>query len=102
MPTPETKTVYQEQQCKFDVPATRFSVGFGYKDRDCITVEFRDGDMVHLHDVRQSRYPDKWLTASFSFEIFAEEWPRFVEFMAARAESANRKEGKTECSKCER
>ena len=85
MPTPETKTVYQDQHCKFDVPATRFSVGFGYKDRDCITVEFRDGDMVHLHDVRQSRYPDKWLTATVPFEIFAEEWPRFVEFMATRA-----------------
>lgn len=88
MPKATSTTIYQQQQCKFDVPARRFCVEFGYKEGNVITMEFRDGDMVYLGDVRDSRYPDKWLSACVPFKVFAEAWPRFVQFIATQVDSA--------------
>jgi hypothetical protein len=85
MPTPETKTVYQEQQCQFDVPADVFRVWHGYKDRSSVQLRLeKEGQQVYLCDYRESRYPDKCVTATVSFDLFVEEWPKFIEFLAAK------------------
>lgn len=85
MPTPEIKTVHQEQICQFDVPADIFRVYHGYKDRSSVQVRLESDGTIYLCDHRESRYPDKYVTATVPFSVFVEEWPKFIEFLAAKA-----------------
>lgn len=87
MVSPETKTVYQEQQCKFDVPADSCRVAFGYKLRNTIVVEWRD-DHWYLCDDRNDRFPNRIIAIEVPFEVFTEHWPQIVEFFQAKAAEA--------------
>lgn len=84
MPTPKTKTVHQEQQYSFVVPADSCRLNFGYKDRNSTVFEWR-GDHLYLCDDRDDRFPNRIIAANVPFEVFAEHWPRIIEFFQAKA-----------------
>lgn len=87
MPSPEIKTVWQDQECKFDVPADSCRIEFGYKDRDSIIFEWRK-DHFYLCDARESRFPDKIIAADVPLAVLAEEWPRIIAFLQAKVAEA--------------
>ena len=87
MPEPEIKTVWQDQQCKFDVPADKCRVSFGHKNRDMIVFEWR-GDHFYLCDDRRSRYADGIVPVEVPLEVLAEHWPAFIQFLQAKVAEA--------------
>lgn len=95
MPEAEVVKFYQRQQIGYDFPLNRICIGFGYKDRDSIQMRLEEGGDVYLSDDRSSRPfgQDRILSATVPFEVLAEEWPRFVEFL--RSKAAELKEAKT-------
>jgi len=90
MPTPSIETIYQEQQCKFDVPADTFQVHHGHKDGSTVTCRLNEDVTVYLGDNNEARYPNKSVSATVPFELFVAEWPRFVEYMRAKAADAGK------------
>jgi len=92
MPEPEIKTVWQDQRCKFDVPADSCRIRHGYKDRDQIVFEWR-GDHFYLSSRQDGRFPDRAIAAAVSLEVLAEHWPQIVEFFQSKAaEAVDKKE----------
>lgn len=83
MAEPESKTVWQDQQCKFDVPVDSCRVNFGYKDRDSIVFEWRK-DHFYLCDNRKSRHPNGIVAVDVPLEVLVEHWPAFIEFLQAK------------------
>ena len=79
MPSPETKTIYQDQECKFDVPADGCRVAFGHKDQSQIIMDWRK-DHFYLCDVRQGRLSDRMITVDIPIEVMAKYWPEVVKF----------------------
>lgn len=84
MPKPESKTVYQTQQCKFDVPADIFKVCHGYKDRSSVQIRLEPDEKIYLCDHRESRYPEQYVTESVPFDLFLQEWPKFICCLTAK------------------
>lgn len=84
MPSPSTKTVYQDQQCKFDVPADSCRVDFGYKDRDAIIFDWRE-DHFYLCDRSNSRFLNRIIATDVSIEVMAEHWPDIIKFLQAKS-----------------
>jgi hypothetical protein len=67
----------------------RFVVEHGYKERSSVQIRLEGDGTVYLNDTRESRHPDQYITAKVPFKLFAEEWPRFIEFLAAKAHEQN-------------
>ena len=83
MPTPETKKIYQDQQCVFDVPADIFRIRCGYKNRDEVQVRFEDNGQVYLCRYNDGKYPDKSVSAKVDFDVFFRELPEFIKHLEA-------------------
>ena len=79
------RNVYQEQQCKFEVPANLFYVSHGYKERDSVQVRLNDDGTVYISESRDSRYPQRTVSAAVPFKLFVEELPRFIEYLESLA-----------------
>jgi hypothetical protein len=87
MAEPATKTVWQSQECKFEVPADYCRIDFGYKNRDTIVFAWRE-DYFYLCDDRRSRYPDGIKAVDVPLAVLAEHWPAFIEFLQAKVAEA--------------
>ena len=83
MPTAEIKKHFQSQQCEFDVPADKFVVNYGHKNRDSIVIRLEEGEQVYICDFSESRFPDKTVSATIPFSLFAKKLPSFIHHLAA-------------------
>lgn len=83
MPTASMKTIDHSQWCTIRVPTDVFLVDYGYKDRSSVQVRLQPDGQVYLSDDNEAVYPDKIISATVPFELFAREWRQFVRHMAA-------------------
>ena len=101
MPVPEISKIHQQQSTSYDVPLRRFYIRFGYEDEDSVQIRLEDNGDVYLCDDRETRPfgQDKTLSATVPFEMLAEEWPRFVTFVRAKAAELKGKSDEREKSR---
>ena len=91
MPVPETMKRHERQHISVEVPLDVFCVQFGYRDRDSVQIRLEDdGATVYLCDSRETRRfdEDRMISGRVSWDLFAEEWPRFVRFLLAKEHEA--------------
>ena len=85
---PKIKTVWQKQDCKFDVPADCFCLHHGYKERSSVMIRLNDDGTIYLSDYRESRYPDHIVSVTVPFEVFVDSWTAFIQHLQAKAAEA--------------
>ena len=85
MPTPSTRTKSLQHTCSCEVVLDRFAVNHGYKERSSMQIRLEADGNVYMQDAQESRYPEKYISATVPFKLFIEEWPRFIERLAAKA-----------------
>ena len=91
MPVPKTMKRHERQHISVEVPLDVFCVRFGYKGRDSVQIRLEDdGATVYLCDSRETRSfdEDRMISGRVSWDLFAEEWPRFVRFLLAKEHKA--------------
>lgn len=81
MPTPSVRTISRQHSCQCEVTMDRFVVRYGPRERRSVQIRLEGDGTVYLTDTR----PPNQVTAKVPFHLFAEEWPRFIECMAAKA-----------------
>ena len=79
---PDKTTRYQACQVEFEHTCSRFAVHYGYKGRSQVQVRL-DGEEVYLSVYDESRYPDRTISVSVPFELFAEKLPEFIRHLLA-------------------
>jgi len=89
MPTPETKKIYQDQQCVFDIPADIFRIRCGYKDRNEVQVRLDKDEQVYLCCWNEGKYPDKSVSVKVDFDVFFRELPEFIKHLEAVQNGVN-------------
>ena len=85
MPTPSTRTKNRQHTCSCEVLMDRFDVNYGHKERSSAQLRLEGDGSIYLNDTRGSRYPEKHISATVPFKLFIEEWPRFIQCLAAKA-----------------
>ena len=63
----------------------RFAVSHGYRERSSVQLRLNDDGTVYMCDAEEARYPEKYISATVPFKVFVAEWPRFIQFVAAKA-----------------
>jgi len=85
MPTPCARTHSREHTCSCEVPMDRFAVNHGYRERSSVQLRLNDDGTVYMCDAEESRYPEKYISATVPFGVFVAAWPRFIQFVASKA-----------------
>ena len=85
---PDKATRYQTCRVEFEHTCSRFAVHYGYKGRSQVQVRL-DGEEVYLSVHDESRYPDRTISVSVPFELFAEKLPEFIRHLQAVREVGN-------------
>jgi hypothetical protein len=79
---PDTTKRYQACRVEFEHTCNRFAVHYGYKGRSQVQVRL-DGEEVYLSVHDEARYPDRLVSVSVPFELFAEKLPEFIRHLQA-------------------